>query len=78
MCFREYDDFIKCLRVVFFDIVFGGDFWFFVYCVMLEMINFMCIDIFIFFWNFEQFVIFKSVEKLKEFNIYGFWDLLNI
>lgn len=76
-CLREYDDFIKCLRVASLDIVFGGDFWFFVHRVTLEMTNLTCIDIPTFPWNLEQFVTFKSAEKLKELNIYGFWDLSN-
>ena len=76
-CLREYDDFIKCLRVASLDIVFGGDFWFFVHRVTLEMTNLACIDIPTFPWNLEQFVTFKSAEKLKELNIYGFWDLSN-
>ena len=76
-CLREYDDFIKCLRVASLDVVFGGDFWFFVHRVTLEMTNLTCIDIPTFPWNIEQFVTFKSAEKLKELNIYGFWDLSN-
>lgn len=76
-CLREYNDFIKCLRVASLDIVFGGDFWFFVHRVTLEMTNLTCIDIPTFPWNLEQFVTFKSADKLKELNIYGFWDLSN-
>ena len=76
-CLREYNDFIKCLRVASLDIVFGGDFWFFVHRVTLEMTNLTCIDIPTFPWNLEQFATFKSAEKLKELNIYGFWDLSN-
>jgi len=76
-CLRKYNDFIKCLRVASLDIVFGGDFWFFVHRVTLEMTNLTCIDIPTFPWNLEQFVTFKSAEKLKELNIYGFWDLSN-
>lgn len=72
---REYDDFIKCLRVASLDVVFGSDFWFFVHRVTLEMTNLTCIDIPTFPWNLEQFATFKSAEKLKELNIYGFWDL---
>lgn len=76
-CLREYDDFIKCLRVASLDVVFGGDFWFFIHRVTLEMTNLTCLDIPTFPWNLEQFVTFKSAEKLKELNIYGFWDLSN-
>lgn len=76
-CLREYDEFIKCLRVASLDVVFGSDFWFFVQRVTLEMTNLTCLDIPTFPWNLEQFVAFKSAENLKELNLYGFWDLSN-
>ena len=76
-CLREYDEFIKCLRVASLDIVFGGDFWFFVHRVTLEMTNLTCLDIPTFPWNLEQLVAFRSAENLKELNLYGFWDLSN-
>ncbi len=76
-CLREYDEFIKCLRVASLDVVFGSDFWFFVQRVTLEMTNLTCLDIPTFPWNLEQFVAFRSAENLKELNLYGFWDLSN-
>lgn len=76
-CLREYNEFIKCLRVASLDLVFGTDFWFFVHRVTLEMTNLTCLDIPTFPWNLEQFVTFRSAENLKELNLYGFWDLSN-
>lgn len=76
-CLREYDEFIKCLRVASLDLVFGTDFWFFVHRVTLEMTNLTCLDVPTFPWNLEQFVTFRSAENLRELNLYGFWDLSN-
>lgn len=77
-CLREYDAFIKCLRVASLDVVFGDGFWFFIHRVTLEMTNLACLDIPTFPWNLEQFMAFRSAENLKELNLYGFWDLSDI
>lgn len=77
-CLREYEAFIKCLRVASLDTVFGYDFWFFVRHVTLKMTNLACLDIPTFPWNLGQFTTFRSAENLKELNLYGFWDLSDI
>ena len=77
-CLREYEVYIKCLRVASLDVVFGYDFWFFIRHVTLKMTNLTCLDIPTFPWNLGQFTTFRSAESLKELNLYGFWDLSDI
>lgn len=44
-CLREYNVFIKCLRVPALHVVFGYDYWFFIRIVTLEMTNITCLDV---------------------------------
>ena len=77
-CLRDFDAFIKCLRVHGLDVVFGYDYWFFIRIVTLEMTNITCLDVPNFPWNLQQFLALRSAESLKELNLYGFWDLSDI
>ena len=77
-CLREYNAFIKCLRVPALHVVFGYDYWFFIRIVTLEMTNITCLDVPTLPWNLQQFVALKSAENLKELNLYCFWDLSDI
>lgn len=77
-CLREFNGFIKCLRVPLLDFVFGNDYEFFIRIVTLEMTNITCLDVPTFPWNLQQFVALKSAENLRKLNLYCFWDLSNI
>ena len=77
-CLREFNAFIKCIRVPALDVVFGYDIWLFIRIITLEMTNITCLDIPTFPWNLQQLVALKSAKNLKELNLYGFGDLANM